>query len=124
MPTQPPSKPRKRKKYKPRAPGKSARMVLEIIKSHWPVTIGEIMERWTYEGNIKTGHSRFQYNLKTLQRAGLIEVKKSGPRVLIAWPKDLEKLRDEGVRNGLLAMREGMMQVLDSRMKERPKARQ
>ena len=40
-------------------------------------------------------------------------------RVYIAWPKDVEKLRNDDLRNGLLGLRETMIQVVDTTMKER-----
>jgi hypothetical protein len=117
MPTQGGHKPRKRKKYKARAPGKASREVFELVKSNWPVTPSEIMKLRHYSGNPKTGHARYLGNFKTLQRAGLIELKKSG-RIYVAWPKDLEKLRDEELRNGLIDLREGVTRVIDNRIKE------
>ena len=63
------------------------------------------------------------HTLKVLKKAGLIELKKSGPRVFVAWPSDLEKLRDEDMREGLLTLREAFIKMVDGRMKERPKAR-
>jgi len=117
------NKPKKRKKYKPRALGKSAREVFELIKTHWPVTPSEVIRLKNYIGPRSSGHGRFLHNFKALQKAGLVELKKSG-RVYIAWPKDIERLRNDELRNGLLGLKEAVVQVVDGRMKERPKARQ
>jgi DNA-binding PadR family transcriptional regulator len=101
---------------------KGSREVLEIVKSHWPVTPAEIIKLKHYRGNTTTGHGRFLHNLRTLQKAGLIELKRSG-RVYIAWPKDVEKLRNDDLRNGLLGLREAMIRVVDTTMKERTRGR-
>ena len=62
---------------------KGSREVFEIVKSHWPVTPAEIIKLKHYRGNTTTGYGRFLHNLRTLQKAGLIELKRSG-RVYIA----------------------------------------
>jgi hypothetical protein len=86
------------------------------------VTPAEIIKLKHYKGNTGTGDGRFLHNLKALKRAGLIELKRSG-RVYIAWPKDIEKLRNDDLRNGLLGFREAVIQVVDHRMKERTSGR-
>jgi hypothetical protein len=51
-----------------------------------------------------------------------LSCRRSG-RVYIAWPKDVEKLRNDDLRNGLLGLREAVMQVVDTTMKERIRGR-
>ncbi len=121
MPTQPLNKPKKRKKYKL---GKGPREVYELVKSHWPVSTAEIIDLKNYKGSTQSGRNRFLYNLKVLKKEGLIELKRSGPRIYIAWPKDIEKLRDDELRNGLLGLLEAVSQAVYNKMKERPRARQ
>jgi hypothetical protein len=47
-----------------------------------------------------------------------LSYRRSG-RVYIAWSKDVEKLWNDDLRNGLLGLREAMTQVVDITMKER-----
>jgi hypothetical protein len=101
---------------------KGTREVFEIVKSDWPVTPAELMELKHYEGKEKTGHTRLLNNLRTLQKAGLIELKQSG-HVYVAWPKDVEKLRDEQLAKRLLKLHEALLQIVDHGLKERTKGR-
>jgi len=55
-------------------------------------------------------------------RPRLIELMKSGPRVYIARPRDMEKLRNHELRNGLLGLLEAVSQVVYNKMKERQRA--
>jgi hypothetical protein len=51
-----------------------------------------------------------------------LSYRRSG-RVYIAWPKDVEKLRNDDLRNGLLGLREATIEVVDTTMKERTRDR-
>lgn len=72
---------------------KTTQKVLDLVNSKWPVNALEVAEFMGDNGNIKTSSSKYVYHFKKLSEKGLIELKKVG-NTYIAWPKDIEKMRD------------------------------
>ncbi len=81
---------KRKKEFKPSA---TAKKLIEIINSKWPLNTVEAAKFLGDKGNVKTLSSKYLYHFKNLKKANLIEIKKAG-HVYVAWPKNLERMRD------------------------------
>lgn len=86
-----------------RGPTKAARRVLAVIEEHWPLTPSETAKFLEKKISPKTMSSKYLHHFKRLEKAGLIKVKHTN-MVYIAWPNDVERLRDRKLRDTLLGL--------------------
>lgn len=82
-------------------PTKTAKRVLELVNSHWPLNPMKAAELLGDKKNLKTSSSKYLYHFRRLSKAGLIEMERMG-NTYVAWPKDLERMRNIEKKRKLL----------------------
>ncbi len=82
---------------------KTTKKVLESVNSKWPINTLEVANLLGDRGNVKTLSSKYLYHFKKLHQANLIEMKKVG-NTYIAWPKNLEKMRNVEKKRKLMVV--------------------
>lgn len=70
---------------------KLTKKVYEIIKDTWPTHPTGVCKELGLEVNV-SNISKIKYHFDILKKKGLINTKKID-RALVAWPKEIEKLR-------------------------------
>jgi hypothetical protein len=66
--------------------------IFETIAAKWPANVREVIKEMDMDEMNISNVTKFKYHFDQLARVGRIRVKKID-RALVAWPKEIEKLR-------------------------------